>query len=133
MNNTLYFGYVTPTWKDGRKDYTFHYESIKVHETDKQYKVIEINPNMYLDSGSVIKKSEMDRAVFKAAPLAEVGTAITRDMESEARINIIKQVTERIEYLNGRIKARAEQGKRQSLHLISEIEDCANQLVALYQ
>lgn len=133
MNNTLYFGYVTPTWKDGRKDYTFHYESIKVHETDKQYKVIEINPNLYLDLGSVIKKSEMDRAVFKAAPLAEVGTAITRDMESEARINIIKQVTERIEYLNGRIKARAEQGKRQSLHLISEIEDCANQLVALYQ
>nr|DAN39617.1 MAG TPA: hypothetical protein [Caudoviricetes sp.] len=133
MNNTLYFGYVTPTWKDGRKDYTFHYESIKVHETDKQYKVIEINPNLYLDLGSVIKKSEMDRAVFKAAPLAEVGTAITRDMESEARINIIKQVTERIEYLNGRIKARAEQGKRQSLHLVSEIEDCANQLVALYQ
>lgn len=75
----------------------------------------------------------MNRAVFKAAPLAEVGTAITRDMESEARINIIKQVTERIEYLNGRIKARAEQGKRQSLHLVSEIEDCANQLVALYQ
>lgn len=133
MNTTLYFGYVKPTWKDGRKDYTFHYESIKVHETDKQYKVIEINPNMYLDLGSVIKKSEMDRAVFKAAPLAEVGTAITRDMESEARINIIKQVTERIEYLNGRIKARAEQGKRQSLHLTSEIEDCANQLVALYQ
>lgn len=133
MNNTLYFGYVTPNWKDGRKDYTFHYESIKVHETDKQYKVIEINPNLYLDLGSVIKKSEMDRAVFKAAPLAEVGTAITRDMKSEARINIIKQVTERIEYLNGRIKARAQQGKRQSLHLISEIEDCANQLVALYQ
>lgn len=133
MNNSLYFGYVTPTWKDGRKDYTFHYEIIKVHETDKQYKVIEINPNLYLDLGSVIKKSEMDRAVFKAAPLAEVGTAITRDMESEARINIIKQVTERIEYLNGRIKARAEQGKRQSLHLVSEIEDCANQLVALYQ
>lgn len=133
MNNTLYFGYVTPTWKDGRKDYTFHYESIKVHETDKQYKVREINPNLYLDLGSVIKKSEMDRAVFKAAPLAEVGTTITHDMESEARINTIKQVTERIEYLNGRIKVRAEQGKRQSLHLISEIEDCANQLVALYQ
>lgn len=133
MNNTLYFGYVKPTWKDGRKDYTYRYESIKVHETDKQYKVIEINPNLYLDLGSVIKKSEMDRAVFKADPLAEVGTAITRDMESEARINIIKQVTERIEYLNGRIKARAEQGKRQSLHLTSEIEDCANQLVALYQ
>ena len=133
MNNTLYFGYVKPTWKDGRKDYTYHYESIKVHETDKQYKVIEINPNLYLDLGSVIKKSEMDRAVFKAAPLAEVGTTITHDMESEARINIIKQVTERIEYLNGRIKERAEQGKRQSLHLISEIEDCANQLVALYQ
>lgn len=133
MNNTLYFGYVTPTWKDGRKDCTFHYESIKVQETAKQYKVTEINPNLYLDLGSVIKKSEMDRAVFKAAPLAEVGTTITHDMESEARINIIKQVTERIEYLNGRIKARAEQGKRQSLHLISEIEDCANQLVALYQ
>ena len=54
-------------------------------------------------------------------------------MESEARINIIKQVTERIEYLNRRIKARAEQGRRQSLHLNSEIEDCANQLVGLYQ
>ena len=133
MNNTLYFGYVTPTWKDGRKDYTFHYESIKVHETAKQYKVIEINPNLYLDLGAVIKKGEMDRAVFKAASLAEVGTTITHDMKSEARINIIKQVTERIEYLNGRIKARAEQGKRQSPHLISEIEDCANQLVALYQ
>lgn len=133
METTLYFGYVTPNWKNGRKDYTFHYESIKVHETDKQYKVIEINPNLYLDLGSVIKKSEMDRAVFKAAPLAEVGTTITRDLESEARINIIKQVTERIEYLNGRIKARAEQGRRQSSHLISEIEDCANQLVGLYQ
>lgn len=133
MNNTLYFGYVTPSWKEGRKDYTFHYESIKVHETDKQYKVIEINPNLYLDLGSVIKKSEMSRAVFKAAPLAEVGTTITHDMESEARINIIKQVTERVEYLNGRIKARAEQGKKESRFLISELEDCANQLVALYQ
>lgn len=133
MNTTLYFGYVTPSWKEGRKDYTFHYESIKVHETDKQYKVIEINPNLYLDLGSVIKKSEMDRAVFKAAPLAEVGTTLTRDMLVEARINIIQQVTNRIENLNAKIKARAEKGNPESRHYTSLLEECANQLVALYQ
>jgi len=71
MNTTLYFGYVKPNWKDGRKDYTFHYESIEVQETAKQYRVIKTNPKLYLDLCAVIKKSELDRAVFKACGLVK--------------------------------------------------------------
>ena len=133
MNNTLYFAYVKPTYKNGQKEFTFHYESIKVHETAKQYKVMEINPNLYLDLGSIIKKSELEGSVYKANPLAEVGTTLTRDMKVEARINIIQQVTERIEHLNKKIKARAEKGNPESRYYTSLLEDCANQLVALYQ
>lgn len=133
MNTTLYFGYVAPNWKDGRKDYTFHFESIEVHETAKQYRVIKTNPNLYLDLGAVIKKSALDRAVFKACGLAEVGTTILKDLESEARINIIKQITNRIQYLNARIEKRAAEGRKESRFLVRELEDCANQLVGLYQ
>ena len=133
MNTTLYFGYVKETWKSGRKEYTFHYESIKVKETAKQYKVIEINPNLYLDLGSVIKKSEIEGSVYKANPLAEVGVTLTHDMKVDARISIIQQLTARIERLNEKIKARAEKGNPESRYYTSLLEDCANQLVALYQ
>lgn len=133
METKLYFGYVKETWKSGRKEYTFHYESIKVNETDKQYKVIEINPNLYLDLGSIIKKSEIEGSVYKANPLAEVGTTLTRDMLVEARINIIQQVTNRIENLNAKIKARSEKDNPESRYYTSLLEECANQLVALYQ
>ena len=133
MNTTLYFGYVKETWKSGRKEYTFHYESIEVKETAKQYKVIEINPNLYLDLGSVIKKSEIEGSVYKANPLAEVGVTLTHDMKVDARISIIQQVTARIERLNEKIKARAEKGNPESRYYTSLLEDCANQLVALYQ
>ena len=81
----------------------------------------------------VIKKSELDRAVFKACGLAEVGTTILKDLESEARINIIKQITNRIQYLNARIEKIAAEGRKESRFLVSELEDCANQLVGLYQ
>ena len=133
METTLYFGYIKPTWKNGRKEYTFHYESIKVNETDKQYKAIKINPNLYLDLGAVIKKSEIDRAVYKANPLAEVGVTLTRDMEVDARISIIQQVTQKIEFLNEKIKERAKKGNPESRYYTSLLEDCANQLAALYQ
>lgn len=109
------------------------YESIKVNETDKQYEVIEINPNLYLDLGSIIKKSEIEGSVYKANPLAEVGTTLTRDMKVDARISIIQQVTNRIERLNAKIKARAEKGNLGSRYYTRLLEDCANQLVALYQ
>lgn len=56
MEKVLNFAWVTPKWTDNQKGYEFGFESIKVKETEKQYKIIEVNPNLFLDFGSVIKK-----------------------------------------------------------------------------
>lgn len=66
METSLYFGYLTADWKDGHKNYTFHYESIPVKETEKQYKVTGINPNLFLDLGSVIRKQESNALTKKS-------------------------------------------------------------------
>lgn len=132
MNKELHFAYVTPKWTDNKKGYEFHFESIKVKETEKQYKVIEVNPNLFLDLGSIIKKDELFRAVSKACGFAEVGVTIVDGSLLDAKIELVAKIGERITYLNSRIQKRADNGRRESSRLANQMEDCAKQLVAIY-
>lgn len=58
---------------------------------------------------------------------------LTADWKDGHKNYTFHKVTERIETINGRIKARAEQGKQESRHLVSKLEDCARQIAGIYQ
>lgn len=133
MEKVLNFAYVTPKWIDNKKGYEFHFESIRVKETEKQYKVIKTNPNLFLDLGSVIKKDELEhRAVSKACGFSEVGVTIVDGSLIDARMALVTKIGERISYIKGRMQSLAEKGRGESSHLTRQMEDCANQLIAIY-
>lgn len=132
MEKVLNFARVTPKWVDNKKEYEFQFESVKVKETEKQYKVIEVNPNLCLDLGSVIKKDELYFAVIKAYGSAEVGTTIIDGSLADAKMDLMTKITANISFINKQIQVRANSENFKATRLLSELEDCTKQLAALY-
>ena len=132
MEKVLNFAWVTPKWTDNQKGYEFGFESIKVKETEKQYKIIEVNPNLFLDFGSVIKKDELFRAVNKANPMTEVGTTIVDGSLADAKFDLMTKITANISFINKQIQVRANSENFKATRLLNKLEDCTKQLTALY-